>query len=230
MIFVTGDTHGQLDIAKIQKRKWPQQFELSKSDYLIVLGDFGLFWKQDKTFEYLLDFYESRCYTVLWIDGNHENHNWIDSLPMSEWHGGLVHDFHGIIHLVRGQIYNIDGYKFFTLGGAKSIDRVYRQEGVSWWPQEELNFVEQEDAIKNLKSSKWCVDYILTHAAPRDVLRLMFPDMRYDGNSTTEKFLEYVHGELRNFTHWYFGHYHEDKDFYKFSAVYDRILKIGGKA
>lgn len=70
-IFITGDIHGQIDIAKINKKNWPDQFNLTRQDYLLQLGDLGLLWKKDKTFNYLLDFYTSRKYTLLWIDGNH---------------------------------------------------------------------------------------------------------------------------------------------------------------
>ena len=37
--FVTGDTHGDYDIGKVSTRRWPLQKELSKEDYLIILGD-----------------------------------------------------------------------------------------------------------------------------------------------------------------------------------------------
>ena len=47
MIFVTGDTHFPLDAAKLFKsRKGFALSKLQRTDYLIVLGDFGLFWSK----------------------------------------------------------------------------------------------------------------------------------------------------------------------------------------
>ena len=44
MIYVTGDTHGSYDLHKLNAKNFPEQRALTKSDYVIVLGDFGLVW------------------------------------------------------------------------------------------------------------------------------------------------------------------------------------------
>lgn len=44
MIYVTGDTHANIDINKLSTKKFPQQKTLTKKDYVIVCGDFGLVW------------------------------------------------------------------------------------------------------------------------------------------------------------------------------------------
>mgnify|MGYP002975395777 CR=1 FL=1 len=44
MIYVTGDTHANIDIAKLNTTKFPQQKELTKNDFVIICGDFGLCW------------------------------------------------------------------------------------------------------------------------------------------------------------------------------------------
>ena len=41
MIYVTGDTHANIDIEKLNTTKFPQQKNLTKDDYLIICGDFG---------------------------------------------------------------------------------------------------------------------------------------------------------------------------------------------
>lgn len=226
MIYLTGDTHGQIDIKKITSKCWPEQFKLSRNDYLVVLGDFGLYWRNDRTYEYLRDFYHGRKYTVLWVDGNHENFDWIDSsLPIVDWNGGFVNRDVNIIHLRRGNIYEIDGLKFFAFGGAESIDKERRTEHISWWKQEEANYAEQELALKNLESSNWSIDYILTHAAPRSVLMPMFHKPEYTGNSATEKFLDYIAFEVK-FKHWYFGHYHQDRDCGRYHCLYNKVVGL----
>lgn len=44
MIFITGDTHGHIDIHKLNTKNFPIQSELTKSDYLIICGDCGIVW------------------------------------------------------------------------------------------------------------------------------------------------------------------------------------------
>lgn len=91
MIYLTGDTHIPIDIDKLSCKSFPEQREMTRSDYVIVLGDFGLLWKKDETYDYWLDDLSKRTYTLLFLDGNHENFDWLDSLPVESWHGGRVH-------------------------------------------------------------------------------------------------------------------------------------------
>lgn len=66
---------------------------------------------------------DSQPWTILFVDGNHENFELLDDYPVSSWHGGKVHFIkESVIHLMRGQIYTIDGLTFFTFGGGYSCD------------------------------------------------------------------------------------------------------------
>lgn len=137
MIYLTGDTHIPIDIDKLSRKSFPEQKQLTRDDFIIVLGDFGLLWQEDKTYHYWLDILSAKRYTLLFVDGNHENFDWLNSLPVEFWHGGRVHRVaENILHLMRGEVFEIAGNTFFTLGGAVSHDRIYRTEGISWWPQE----------------------------------------------------------------------------------------------
>ena len=143
MIYVTGDTHGLIDVEKVSKYRFPDGEKLSKADYLIICGDWGgLFFNNDRD-KTVIDFWENKPYTVLWVDGNHENFDLINTYPVEEWNGGKVHFIRPtVIHLMRGQVYIIDGKKIFTFGGGLSIDKAKRQAYVSWWPQEEPSYAE----------------------------------------------------------------------------------------
>ena len=75
--------------------------------------------------------------TVLFVDGNHENFDLLNAYPVEMWKGGKVHNIKpDIIHLMRGQVFEIEGKTIFTFGGAASIDRDWRIEGESWRAQE----------------------------------------------------------------------------------------------
>ena len=71
----------------------------------------------------------------------------------SRFYAGVAKDIRkGKIDLLkRGECYTIEGKTFFTFGGAYSIDRLLRKEGVSWWWQE-LPSPEEFNAL--LKLSK----------------------------------------------------------------------------
>lgn len=71
---------------------------------------------------------------------------------MTEWNGGKVHQIRpSVLHLMRSQVFTIDGVKFFTMGGAFSHDKQFRKEGVSWWSQELPSCEEYEEAERNLE-------------------------------------------------------------------------------
>jgi hypothetical protein len=146
----------------------------------------------------------------------------IAELPISQWNGGLVQKDGDIIHLLRGQVYTINDKKFFTFGGAYSIDKACRQEYISWWPQEEFSQQEKETAITNLDLHDWKVDYVLTHACPLNIKQIMF---NFHDNTRTELFLEYIDSKL-SYQDWFFGHYHFDKDYNNYHELYYDIRRL----
>lgn len=168
----------------------------------------------------------TRCNGKVAFTGN-SNHAWLNEFPVIPWHGGKIHQIaENIIHLMRGEIYDIDSYKFLSIGGAWSVDKVYRTPYVSWWPNEEISASEQQYTLENLDKHNWEVDYVITHAAPTTILKDIFlMETQLSGKSTTEKFLDYVKQNL-TFKQWYFGHYHLDRDFGRFHCMYNRVLPL----
>ena len=174
-VYVTGDIHGGLDMQKL--RDWDLGDSLTGDDYLIVAGDFGFPW--DFSAEECADiaWLESRPYTVLFVDGNHERFDHWAERPMELWHGGLTQrlsDTSPIRRLTRGEVFELDGSTIFTMGGATSVDKEYRIPYSSWWPQElpdERNF---EEARTKLDSVGWKVDYVITHTCSTRMLSPRF--------------------------------------------------------
>lgn len=219
-IFITGDTHGTIDLHKFN----PDDFNnAGEGDYVIICGDFGCCWDNASNDKYVQDFYNDKPWTTLFVDGNHENHDLLNSYPVEEWNGGKVHKISDkIIHLMRGQIFTIEGKTFFTMGGATSIDRWHRTEGVSWWASEIPSMDEMNEAISNLDIAEK-VDYVITHCAPASVQQLI--SYGYEQDSIT-RFLELVSNNYK-FDHWYFGHYHESKRLgSRYTCLYDEIVEI----
>ena len=232
MIYVTGDTHRKIDNRFSEK----PLTKLTEKDYLIILGDFGGVWYDDESDNLFLSYFEKQKYTTLFIDGNHENHKKLNDFPVEVWNNGKIHKIkNNIFHLMRGQIFNIDGYKIFTFGGAYSIDKNMRTEFIDWWKEEEGNYEEMNEAFDNLEKENNQVDFILTHAGPASKLKNFFNyfGMKFT-SSSTEKFLDEINNKVK-FQHWFCGHYHEnvnlgwfskEKDDGKITILYNKIINI----
>lgn len=218
MLYITGDTHGN-------QYKWAEQIDpfLSSGDTLIVAGDFGMgFWNgrywSEETF---FDFISQQPYRVLFVDGNHENFNKLDTYPIEEWNGGRVHRIrHNLIHLMRGEIYSIEGSTIFTFGGGYSIDKYRRVENVSWWSQEMPSEEEYRNAKENLQRVGNQVDYIITHTAPSESVYYLSRLRRLGIKSTVSEeypltfFLDKIQKKV-TYRHWYFGHFHVDTEIWR---------------
>lgn len=62
MVFATGDTHG--NFLRFRPENFPEQKNMTKSDYVIICGDFGGVWDGSRKERQTLDWLESlplRC-------------------------------------------------------------------------------------------------------------------------------------------------------------------------
>ena len=120
MICITGDTHGGLE-----RFKGKQLRGLGKGDVLIVLGDFGFVWDGGREEQARLDWLAKRPYTILFLDGTHENFDLLDALPVEERFGGRVQPLReNIFHICRGSILELEGLSFLCFGGGESPDKL----------------------------------------------------------------------------------------------------------
>ena len=196
MVYATGDTHG--NFRRLTRKFFPELEKMTREDCIIVCGDFGGVWDDSPSERYWLDWLAEKPFTPLFVDGNHENFDRLYALPEQEWHGGKVHKVReNVLHLMRGQLYEIEGHTFFTMGGASSHDiwdgildpdapdfrdqykykvrtnQAFRILGWSWWPQELPSDEEYLTALAALEKAKWKVDYVITHCAPSGVQQVI---------------------------------------------------------
>ena len=193
MVFVTGDCHG--NFARFEQKHFPEQANMTKDDTVIITGDCGGVWFGDSRDDETLDWLERLPFTLAFVCGNHENYDALARYPVAEWHGGKVHCVRPhVLHLMRGQIFELESYRFFTMGGAKSHDiedgilepdapdferrlmmlqrkprARYRINHISWWAQELPSDEEYAEARRTLDAVGWQVDYIITHCAPTSI-------------------------------------------------------------
>lgn len=232
MIYITGDTHGLNDLAPVKKYfddgYDPDGRKVTKDDYLIILGDVACCWDgkwHDKKVRKAL---HELPPTILWLDGNHENFDLIESLPVTYgWNGGSVQYVldDDIIHLMRGKIYSLEGKTFFVMGGGYSIDKAWRIPGLSWWSQEQPSMKEYDEGIRNLEDVDYKVDYILSHTCPGKIARQLVSHI-IPGEEEMQRYFDDVSNEVE-FRGWYFGHWHVDEDIGGFHAMYNNVIKLG---
>lgn len=210
-IYVTGDTHGKA--TRFSAHKWKFGKTLSRDDIVIVAGNFGFVWDGSKTDSYWLDWFESKPWTTCFIDGNHENHDLLSRYPVFTWNQGDVHVVRPhVLHLMRGEVYSIDGTTIFTMGGASSHDMEFRKEGKTWWRSELPNNAEHEHARKTLEEAEWKVDFVITHDAPSNIALELCAICERDFYPTNplQRFLEEL-SEHVQFKRWIHGRYHLDR-------------------
>lgn len=250
MIYITGDCHGNFE--RFNRSIFPEQDEMTKEDYVIICGDFGGVWSKDKESKQetmILDWLECKPFTTLFVDGNHENFDRLYNYPVEEWNGGKVHKIRSsVIHLMRGQIFTIEGKKIFAFGGARSHDisggilelddpdynrkrreldrgwKPYRINHLSWWKQELPSREEMEEGYKNLELHDNTVDFMLSHCCASST-QVLLGNGIYKQDILTNYF-----EELRQKVHfkkWFFGHYHDNRNVNAEEILlYEQIIRI----
>lgn len=146
------------------------------NEKVIQIGDFGFGFKEFPEFPDNLFF----------LRGNHDAPN------LCRAHGKYLGEF-GVF----------DGV--FFVSGARTIDPEGRIEGVSWWRDEELSYMELQKAIDLFEKTK--PEIVISHDGPQRAIKAMFGI----GDTTlTRRALDAMAG-LHRPKAWHFGHHHKSK-------------------
>lgn len=212
MVYITGDIHGDLDPVYTLF----ENFQPTAEDVIIILGDVALNYTgrlRDRIIKENMSALKSIFFC---IHGNHENRPQnIESYKEKEWHGGRVlyeEDFPNILFPVDGDIFEIDGKKCLVIGGAYSVDKLYRiRNGWNWWHDEQPTPVIKAYVEKQIESHK--VDVIFSHTCPfkyipKECFLSVIDQSKVD--NSTEQWLDTIE-ESVDYEAWYIGHWHIDK-------------------
>ncbi len=207
MIFITGDTHGEIDRLSSSKLK-----HLKEGDTLIICGDFGFIWDDSKKEQKLIRQLGKRKYNICFIDGTHENFSLLNNYEVSAWKGGKVHKIYdNLYHLMRGQVYTIEGKRIFTMGGGESPDIDIRTEENGWSKEEIPTQEELIEGAQNLEKYDYTIDYIVTHEPPTKIKGFLqmndYDNLRV---SALNAYFEELSHSCK-FNRWFFGSLHMDK-------------------
>lgn len=152
-----GDTHGNKHFAPILVK----YLKNAKVDAVVQVGDFGI-WQNKDSKQFLDYLSENLGVPLYFVDGNHEDHPYLRSLPIGE--DGTRKVAENVYHLPRGFRWEWAGKSFLALGGALSVDKDYRRPYFDWFPEEEITYGEFLEAIKGGP-----VDVMVTHECPDNV-------------------------------------------------------------
>lgn len=179
------------------------------ADVLVHLGDFGYAF----TGEFLSTVTATLRYAglpLLFIDGNHEDHDLLDSAPIGG--DGLRQITNRMWHLPRGFRWTWAGTRYVALGGAHSVDRPWRTPGTSWWQQETITERQAQTVIDDGPA-----DVLICHDCPTGVTipgiddRVTappFPPLELMRSHQHRQLLRRVVDAVRPRWVWH-GHYHQ---------------------
>ena len=227
------DTHGGFAaITRISDIQQNMPEYKPEETMIVILGDCSLnFWlnNTDKKYKKLLN---SMNYHIYCVRGNHEQRPELIKnmvLVNDENVNNVVYmeeAFPNIRYFIDGKIYNLLEYKCLVIGGAYSIDKYLRVEGMSWWPQEIPSHVEVEEGLTNLEKVEYNVDYVLTHTCPSHLINELVEGAEPE---PTNKILDGFN-DLMQYQNWFFGHWHFDHYFKnpnsKFKCLYNDVIAL----
>lgn len=192
-VLITGDVHMEFGILNSLLNK-------QKPDLIICCGDFG-YWPNAKWGLPLEIIKLQNTKKLLFCDGNHEDHWALRDRKSDE----LAPN---IIYMPRGSTYTLpDGRKILFMGGAASIDKDWRIEGKTWFPEE---VIRRED-FDNLPDKNEKIDIFITHTCPEELvndLRKFYAAKDYEPSNRALSILRNTY----NPDLWFFGHWHHYKE------------------
>lgn len=152
-VAVCGDWHGNVGWARTVARVLPHM--APDVTTLLHLGD----WSMQAT-EVDDAFAETNIDRILVTVGNHDRHDEIS--PLLNKHPGQVVRVSNLTwFLPRPARLSIGGRRVLSLGGAASVDRQSRIEGLTWWPDEAIT---DEHVAASIAGGP--ADLMLTHEGP----------------------------------------------------------------
>lgn len=127
-------------------------------DTILHVGDF---WPSDdfcKTVDYWCE--RAGIARILVTLGNHEP--WDHATPLLNGQPGMALRISSAVWVLpRPARFALFGREVLSLGGASSVDRSWRSEGVDWFPEELITEKMEQDAIAGGPA-----DVLLTHESP----------------------------------------------------------------
>ncbi len=148
-VLILGDIHGQWLCADQTIDK--AMSHEGNFDAIFCVGDVGHYWTTKKE-----DIWTTKYdIPIYWLDGNHECYPNMDLWKENKY---------GRTYIPRGSAHEIADLKILTCGGASSVDKAWRTQGVDWWPEEDITYRDIERGL----SHEGPFDILLSHERPEN--------------------------------------------------------------
>ncbi len=244
--FITGDKHRNFEKVK----KFCRETNTRRKDVLIILGDAGFNYYDDKRDDELKNDISQLNITLFCLHGNKENRPQnIATYGIRSFCGGRVcyePKYPNIYFAIDGEIYTFEGKKYMVVGGAHSVDKLRcLEEGMPFWHDEMPDEAVKESVERNLQNENNRIYGMLTHTCPIDYLPTeMFMSTRRnadirrghrktgtkktfkpDIDRSTEVWLGELEKKL-DYEVWFCGHYHVDKQIDKLRIMFNDICPL----
>lgn len=244
--FITGDKHRHFDRVK----EFCREMNTRRKDVLIILGDSGFNYYDDKRDDELKKEISSLSITLFCLHGNKENRPQnVGTYGIRSFCGGKVYyepKYPNIYFAIDGEIYTFEGKKYMVVGGAHSVDKMRcLEEGTPFWYDEmpddsvkatvEQHLLNEENKIYGMMTHTCPIDYLPTEMfmstrqnagikrKPRKEKskKLFKPDI----DRSTEIWLGELEKKL-DYEVWFCGHYHVDKQIDKIRMMWRDIRPL----
>lgn len=244
--YITGDKHRNFEKVK----KFCKVMSTKRNDVLIILGDTGFNYFDDKRDDKLKKEISQLNITLFCLHGNKENRPQnVGTYGIRSFCGGKVYyepKYPNIYFAIDGEIYTFEGKKYMVVGGAHSVDKVRcLEEGLPFWEDEMPDDKVKQTVEEVLQKEGNKIYGMMTHTCPIDYLPTeMFMSTKQaacikrkprkakskkfftpDIDRSTEIWLGELEKQL-DYQIWFCGHYHCDKQIDKIEMLHRTIRPL----
>jgi hypothetical protein len=189
-MFLIGDVHGKFGPYKKLIRDSKHSIQLGDMGVGFVRPDYHRWTEHDSDTKYAIN--PPFDYMVRgnhrFIRGNHDNPGVCKR--HKQWIADGTYD---------------ETMKAMMVGGAFSIDHMFRTRDIDWWADEELSYDEADKALTTFLEKK--PEIMLTHDCPLEVIPWMHSH-HFKDNSFTQRYLQNMF-EQHQPRLWVYGHHHK---------------------
>ena len=243
-VIVIGDLHGEFSLLYYKIKS----LEIENS-IIIVAGDCGFGFEKK---QYYIDVYNSfkkylieKNVTVLFIRGNHDDPDYFNNEIINFEHWITIPDYSVISLLYDNKTYNI-----LCVGGAISVDRIYRipnddESNVkyrkykkTYWDNEKPIY--NPDIIDEITQDGIVIDTVITHTSPnfaplhtKNGLSgylildpLFFDDLENERETITKIYNHLINSNKHNVKLWIYGHFHKHDNYMCENGVNFKLLDM----
>jgi calcineurin-like phosphoesterase family protein len=213
-VMFVGDTHmATREITRINILA--REHEVDK---IIQVGDFGYTFAS----EFLNEIAGSNPIPWYFIRGNHDSTEWIKQAANVKdmWSGPTVQVSDNLFWIPDGSVLKLGHTWCAFVGGAASIDREYRQDYVSWWPDEEPH----PNCLDRLRDKGKIVDFLISHDLPESLVKYQWsgPKIQHNESHRVRVLLDEAL-DLTGATNVIHGHWHR-----QYSRIHEHSIKVYG--